>query len=101
MDCMTSSPDEPAASSIAKKCCPFQQRWLKEYAWLRYDNSEMYCAVCHQESVSDKSSTLVISLKGELRKETLMLVVPTKGLSLLIKLQQTLRALPLLKVSVA
>ena len=31
----------------------------------------MYCAVCRQESVSDKLSTLVIGATGEFRKETL------------------------------
>ena len=56
---------------LKKKRRPFQRKWLREYTWLYYDDLEMYCAVCCQETVSDKSSTLVIGVTGEFRKEPL------------------------------
>uniref|UniRef100_A0A1X7UC50 TTF-type domain-containing protein n=1 Tax=Amphimedon queenslandica TaxID=400682 RepID=A0A1X7UC50_AMPQE len=55
---------------MKKKRRPFQQKWLYEYSWLRYDDGTMFCAICRQEPVADKSSTLVIGVTGEFRRET-------------------------------
>ena len=38
----------------------FQDSWLIEFPWLKYDNNVMYCAVCRRHgNKADKSSPLV------------------------------------------
>ena len=59
----------------------FQKEWLTKYAWLKYEDGEMYCSVCKafkkkdtltSESTNFRTSTLVRHIESRDRRESVI-----------------------------